>query len=438
MFGLSFKYLIHNRSRFMCTVIGFFVSSIIVVFGMYFLHVSDGIANENFKDTLAQQRILINEVLVSGVDYHETEEGFVEDNKAMTSAVLFDIFSSEGVTSVCSVYEIQEPFEVMLDGKELIIEMPLAVNPEYDIFSRALLGSLSVNGEFKAIVAGEELSQQNMNEVLISETTVCTLGLSAEDVLGKKMTISGPSKEVYVVTIVGVYSHELSRYYRTPLIEFTNINVHSAPSFLGVEFVFHSGLIEQIQKDNNPDKGLYPSYVLASFDTLDKIPHLIEKMYVKHSLSTVSDYMRFYSDIENRTRQASLFLVLGTIIFVLAMFMNLNTMLINISEQKSFIKLLSLMGYSKVRIHTIHMIQSMIYGVTGTAAGFLIAYIVCAVIGVVTESSFDEVMVDSDVFLLPIQNVLLVMIAMVAVNMIVSFFISLISRSSTIEKRNKK
>ncbi|MBP3610102.1 MAG: hypothetical protein J6J42_07195 [Lachnospiraceae bacterium] len=438
MFWLSVKSIFNNKSRFLCTVVGFFAATVILVFGVYYLYVSNAIANESFETTLAEQRVLLNEVLVSGVDYYETDEGFVGKSNPITQTMILDILSSGGAESVCALYERQQAFNAVIDGREMVIDMPVAADPAYDMFSMALVNSLKEQeADFCPIVAGERLAKENPFTVLISEATVRILGLSNEDVIGKQMTVSGNNGKEYVVTVNGVYSHELSGYYKIELSEFAYFNGPEEPLFIGVEFLFHKDFFKLLNSDENMEEPLYPSYLFVSFDSTDDIQKFIEKMYVKYGLNTVSDYMRFFSDIEQRTKQAELFIAMGGVIFLLSVFMNFNTMLINISQQKRFIKMLRLLGFTRMRIYAIHTLQSMIYGIAGSVSGFLTAYVICAVIGAVTLSSFDEVMIKSDVFMLPVQYALAIVGLTVALNVFSGFLISVVQVNGKSEKRKK-
>lgn len=427
MFRISFKTIIHNKSRFLCTVIGFFVATVILVFGIYYLYVSNRIANESFETTLAEQRVLLDDVVVNGAEYYDTEDGFVEHITPITRNMLWDIASSDGVDSVCAVYMRNQSLRGKVENTELDIMTPEAVDPEYALFSGAIIDSVA-KGEkgFKPIVAGDGLDKDNPYSVLVSESTVKVLGYSNEEIIGKTLLIWGENDKEYLLTIQGVYAHELSGSYRVNLSEFEYWGTTGTPLFYGVEFLFHKGFFEELSVVENGTKSLTPSRLHVHMKEQEKIESFIEAMVQKYSLRSSSDYMSFYRGIEQRTKQASLFITFGVVIFALSIVMNFNTVLIHISQQRRFIRLLRLMGYSKLRIHTVHVLQSMLYGVIGSGVGCLIAYVICTVLGKSAVISFGEAVINPSVFLLPVQYPLVILVLTVLANIVSGFIISVV------------
>lgn len=430
MFNLSFKSIFHNKSRFFCTVIGFFIATVILNIGIYFLYISNAVVNESFNLALAEQRVLLNEVTVNGIVYYDTEEGFTPHIIPIGESTIFDIATSDGVEAVHIQYQREETMTVVFDGITMKMERPLAVDSSYSIFSKALIDSVEKkDGSIKAMVAGEMFTPEEPMTMMLAECTVKALGVEPEDIIGKIVTaLPGNGKE-YAVKITGVYTHALSGYYRRALSEFhPKVCIGSDKDMrMGVDFLFNKGFFEQLSMEENTVDSFYPSAICVTLNSYDAIEALIMKIQTRYSLNPRSDYMSYYKGIQQMTKQSTLFILFGIVIFLLSVLLNFNTMLINISQQKRFIRLLRLLGYRRIHINIIHALQSFLYGVIGAGLGFVVSYLGCTVLGLAMYSGLKartEAM-SSSIFMMPVQYAIIIVCCILFLNIISGIGISI-------------
>lgn len=426
MFKLSLKTIMQNKSRMICTVIGIFIATVIIIIGTYYLYVSNEIVKDNFETGLREQRVLLEEVFVSGTNYYAYGDEWIVDTDPIGQNTIFAILTTKGVTSIEVMYERLDYLEVSVDEKDLLVERPIAIDAQYSAFSSAMVNSVKKqNSEFEAIIAGEKFDAEEPFTAMISESTLVLLNMKQDEIIGKEMDVFTSSGRQYSVKITGVYANEVSGYYNIELTDFQHAYQANNLNVFGVEFIFNCNFFRQIEQDAGNTETLYPSGVHVSMDSYDEIDNFVEKMNTDYSLSTVSDYQIFYKDIQQQSKQARLFITLGVIVLVLSLLMIFNTMLINISQQKPFMKLLRLLGYTKRRIHIIHVLQSLIYGAFGSGAAFIVAYIGCTVVGFFTVASFGEISVNPSVFMLPIQYALAILGVIMLMSGFIGFIISL-------------
>lgn len=136
---------------------------------------------------------------------------------------------------------------------------------------------------------------------------------------------------------------------------------------------------------------------------------VLGKLGSEYSLETQSDYMELLDPLQKQTEFTWAFIIVGVVLSLLVLIMVINSICINIYQQKRFSNLLSLLGYSRQRTCRLFAYQSLIYGFVGSLIGALSAYLVTTFIGMRMHSALGDYGFSSSELMLPLHYVFLVM-----------------------------
>lgn len=410
MLKLAFRKICGNKARTTLTVLGIALSTVMLLLAMYYLHVSDALLEENFNLAVAEQRLRLNEVFVSGVDYYDVDDTMVADVNPIRENTIQSFLAEQSVDSICVEYCIEDLFLVDFGTVEgLVLDRLNGVDPRFASFSDSLIDTIREKDQnFNIMVAGRTFVAQDIYSVLLSETTVKYLGCSPDNVVGSVIMLHLGDGTTVSVTVVGVYSHSLSTYYRQPLDEMPTIIETSGMKDYAIDMLFTKDVIARVHALRSSQE-LYPSGVCVTLKNVNDIEGFLAKTYNTYYLNCISDYLLFRDSIEQQTQSKNVLFVLGAVILMVSMLVMFNTMLINMSEQKRFIAVLHLLGFSKTRVRLVLILQSLSYGLIGLIIGVSISCFTCVTIGSSMFMSYGAYVTDNSIFMLPISNILVVM-----------------------------
>jgi len=442
MFFLSMKKIIDKRFRTLLTSLGICIATTILILASYYLHVGNSVANENLVSQMAEQRIMINEVLVQGASYYEYEDMMIEDVHPIKDNILENIISSRGVQSIKVDYELlNDEFFLNIDNMDNIaVASPIGVNIRYDVFSEALLDLIkSDNENFTPLISGRSFKAGDKYVALLSETTAYYLSIDPAEAIGEIIKISTKSGANYEVEIIGVYSHLLSEYWRNNIEEFDYYSKEQPISTVGVDLIFTRDLLIELNKSTKGTEELYPSRVKVTVEDVKYIDDLTNMLQNNYWLSCTSDYEMFHSTIERQAENNKVFLLMGLIMLIISLLMISNTMMINVSEQIQFIGLLKTVGFDKNKIRIIFTFQSMVYGIIGSLAGATLGGLICINIGLSIINAYGGD-INSSHFLMPFSYlvgiVILIVFMCVLVGLMVSIFDKKIKNQGMLNQQN--
>lgn len=430
MLKLAFRKISGNKARTTLTVLGIALATVMLLLAVYYLHVSDALLEENFKLAMAEQRMRLNEVFVSGVDYYDVDDVMVADVNPIRENTIQSFLADQSVDSICVEYCIEDFFFTDIGSVEgLVLERLNGVDPRFTSFSDSLIDTIrETDQNFSIMIAGREFVEKDTYSVLLSETTVKYLGYSPDDVVGSTITLYLDDETALSITVVGVYSHLLSAYYRQPLDEMPTYAETSGMKDYAIDMLFTKDVIAAVHTLRSSEK-LYPSGVCVTLKDVQDIEKFSAKTYDTYYLSCISDYLMFHDSIEQQTQSKNLLFVLGVLILTVSMLVVFNTMLINMSEQKRFISVLRLLGFSRTRVRIVLVLQSVMYGIIGLIIGVSISYFACLTIGASMFINYGAYVTNSSVFLLPFSSVLavagLTLLFCVLVGTVATIFIKL-------------
>lgn len=433
MFILALKKIISKRARTLLTSLGICFSTVLLIISIYYLYVGKEVVSESFKQINAEQRIVFQEVSVCGASYYSIGDKMLEDIQPIKENIITNILSHPGVNSIAIEYFLDSNLYLQIDDvKGLVYEEAKGVDTRFEVFSKALVDVIKdKDNALEEIVEGRSFRKGDRKVALISETTTHYLGFEPNEVIGKTLAIQDESNHQYEVEIIGVYAHELSGYYRE---ELSNIRPYregiSIPSY-AVEFIFPKELLEEINDNNSSDK-LYPDFVKVTVDDLSMIKDLVSMLHINYNLGSVSDYIIFFESFDQQAKSDKLFLLLGILILILSILIVVNTMIINISEQRQFISLLMILGYRISSIQRVYILQSLLYGLMGAISGGIIGYLVSFSIGASIINRYKDIIKNGGMFILPLSyalGILLIILFMcIFVGLCTSFVVKSMER----------
>lgn len=409
MIKFAFQKILGEKTRTILTVSGVVISTIILLLAMFYLHVSDNVLEENYKLVTADQRINLSEVFISGVDYYDIEDVMVADVNPIRENTIQSFSSDPAVESMRVEYTIEKPIEVDIgDNHGFYLDRLIGVDTRFSTFSEALIDTIKVtNQNINVIIAGRDFTEGDNHAVLLSETTVKFLNHEPEDMINQTVSVYVNGDIICEAAVVGVYSHQLSSYYRQVLEEMPIYSEIPGVKDYAIDMLFTKDVVVETDHYNSSDI-TYPSGVYVTMKNMEDSIDFVKKTFNSYGLNCFSDYQAYFDSLQQQTQSRKVLLLIGIVVLVVSMLVVFNTLLINISEQKQFISLLKLLGCSRAKVRVVLTLQSLLYGIFGSFFGTLIGYPICLVSGLSLFERYGSYVYNTKIFLLPFSTVLFV------------------------------
>lgn len=398
MLRLAYKKITENRKMTLITMVGIAFSMVILVVSVYRIYASDVIEKEQFKHFAGENRIQYDKLLLFD-DYTRIDDfGYIFDgNFAYTDDVLEALSSMKEVKGLRATYQLNERIctvsmgDIVFDAYDLF-----GIDPRYDTFDESLI---ELYDDKKVIIGGRDFLPDDTNVCLIGEISLLYLGLTPEEIVGKSVNIQGYT---YPITIVGVFSNEFSdRYWVNDLEEVGKYIENVGVTHYTGDFVFSMDVVREIApEDNIPNR---VSLTLYDFNDMKKVCETIRKAY---GVSGSSDYFDYYQRVLETTAYSRLLLFFGAVTLGICLLLLSVTIAINISDQRSTIQLLSILGEKKHKLVLMILEETLILAGIGTFLGLFLGYVITTSIA----ASYTDILLDvmnTRKLILPIKYLLL-------------------------------
>ncbi|MCR5058245.1 MAG: hypothetical protein K6A81_06475 [Clostridiales bacterium] len=405
------KMIKNNRSRFFLTIIGFVVSVMVLLLGLYYWRISKNVIEDNINEAFSKRLVLVDEVNIPLVNYYLVGEDLIPTYNEISNSELLSIISEKGVSSVSLKYLAPDVFTISCDGIRVRLPETYAVNTGFESFSKAREDALKKDDpDFKVMSAGRGLSGEDPYEVMVNEAFSTAMGWTSEEACGKKLVLSVPGTEDIELKVVGVYSHKMSSWLGTNIDDLYGWFAYdpmSEENEIGDAVLFDEALFEILSEKTGKEEYKKPSDIIMSMEDTSYIEDMLKDLAKEHSLNAQSDYMEFADQLKKQTEFTWVFILVGAVLSLLVLIMVSNSICINIYRQRRFSNLLALLGYSRQRILRLYAAQSLIYGFIGSLIGAAAAYLITTFIGMKAYSSLEEYGFSSSKLLLPVHYALL-------------------------------
>ena len=411
MITVAMKMIRNNRTRFFLTIIGFVVSVMVLLLGLYYWRISKNVIEDNINEAFSKRLVLVDEVSVPLVNYYLVGEDIIPTYNELSSSELLSVISEKGVSSVNLKYLAPDVFTISCDGIRAFLPETYAVKTSFESFSKAREEALKKDDpDFKVMLAGRGFSGEDPYEIMVNEAFSAAMGWTAEGSCGKRLVLSVPGAEDIELTVVGVYSHKMSSWLGTNIDEVNGwftFDPMSEENEMGDAVLFDEALFEILSEKTGKEEYKKPSDIIMSMEDTSYIEDMLRNLKTEHSLDAQSDYMEFADQLKKQTEFTWVFILVGAVLSLLVLIMVINSICINIYRQKRFSNLLALLGYSRQRILRLYAAQSLIYGFIGSLIGAALAYLITTFIGMRAYSSLEEYGFSSSKLLLPVHYALL-------------------------------
>ena len=385
---------------------------------------------DNLNNALSERMILVNMVEIPLVDYYELGDEMIPNYVDVGDTDILSIISFDGISSVQIKYLAPEKMTVSFNEYHFESKENYAVNSKYDIFPSALIDRLKEeDSAFEEIVAGDVFSENNPYEVMLNEVLVVSLGLVPEDVIGEKITLSIPGVNDIDLSIVGVYSSRLSSWISTDMTKmqgWMTASYSDETTEMEDVFLFNHLLFHELAKTTDRIEFKTPSSLVCSMTDTSCIADFASELSINYSLHVQSDYLEYYDQLEKQSEFKEVFMIIGAILILLVLIMVVNSISINLYQQKRFIRLLSLLGYRRSLICRLYAIQSFICGFVGAIIGSLLGYTVTTFLGLRTYISLKEYGIKSSSLLLPVKYTISVVFVFSMISLALGFLVAAI------------
>lgn len=420
MFKIAFKVAKENKYRFIFTIFGYVAASFILVMGLYYTHVTEAVVKDNFNQELSENRVILNQVTIPCVTYYDVDGFMIPEVNPIGSNIILSLLSMEGIDSLKVEYELFDSLIINIDGKRIYSDRPYAIDANYDSISAAMVDSIKkTNGEFVDIIAGKNIEHNEPMTMLIGEACVAYMGYSNDEVIGKTVSVNDSNGNTYELTIVGVYSNEVSMYYLLNPEDVKGMYCQSdIPDDFIADFIFNYKFFELIKGEKITPSSIY--ITVEDVKYIDNVTNIIEKQY---DMTYLSHYKSYYEQISQQEKMAKVFTIVGCIVLILVLLMIINTLMINLSQQKRLISLLRLLGYTKRKVRLFFVYQSIVFSGIGIVIGTALGLLISTYQGLSITNGLSEYNVSSSDFLLPFGKVGILSGVILSISIIASYVI---------------
>lgn len=425
MISVALKMIRNNKTRFVLTVLGFVVTVLILLVGLFYFRLSKNVIEDSVNTAISQRQLLVNQVEFPLVEYFAVGEEMIPNYVKVDDSELKALFSEEGVSSICVQYMILDNITVSAGEYDIRLLENVAIDVRFDCFSEALENQLRKSQKgFSPLLAGRTFSKTDPYEVLLNEVFVKAMKWSPEEAIGKQLSFSVPGAGEYVLTVVGVYSHKMSSWSNT---DFSSIDewlmgVDEESREIDDSILFSSLFFEKMAEKVEKPEYAMPSRIICTMKNTSYIEPFIKQISNRYQWNSLSDYMDFYNQLEKQTEFTSVFIIVGVFLSVLVLIMVVNTIAVNIHQQKRFLSLMSLLGYNRRDICRFYALQSLAYGGIGSTIGAVLGFVITTFFGLKAYASLSEYGLESSSLLLPFQYLLLIIVAFSILCLVLGYF----------------
>ena len=409
MIAVAMKMIKNDRARFFLTVLGFVVSATVLLLGLYYWRISKNIVDDNINEAFSKRLVVTDEVNVPLMTYRQAGDDFVPAYEEISDDELESITSHKGVTSACVHYLAPDDFVINCEGIRVTLTENYAVKAGSDSFSKAREEVLKKQDpDFQVMVAGDGLSEDDPYEVLLNEAFSVSMGWTAEEAVGKRLTLSVPELEDIELKVAGIYSARMSSWIGAEIEELSGwltYEPQGESNTLGNVALFNEALFEMLSEKTGKEEYTKPADIVLSMKDTAYIEDLIRDLQKEHSLNAQSDYMELFDQFEKQTEFTWAFIIVGTVLSVLVLIMVVNSICINIYRQKRFSELLGLLGYNRQNLCRLYAFQSLLYGFTGSCIGAVLTFLFTSIIGMRNYSALEQYGFTSSQLLLPVHYI---------------------------------
>lgn len=412
MLTVALKMIRNNRARFVLTIVGFVVAVMFLLLGLYYRNLSKTVIEEISSDAFSRKTVVLNEVDIPLVKYSPAGDDLIPTYENLSESEILSVIHQKGVSSASVKYLAPDDFSVSCDNVRVRLTENYAVNNSFESTSKARADALkSEDPDFRAVMAGSGFSGKDPYEVMLSEVFTVSMGWTPEEAVGKLLVLSVPGAGDTEMKVAGVYSHRMTPGNEADISGMTgwfNIDPRGEQNEIANAALFDKNFFETLAGKTGKEEYRKPSDIVLSMEDTSFIEDLTGKLKSNYSLETQSDYMELLDPLEKQAEFTWIFIVVGIILAFLVLIMVINSICINIYQQKRFSNLLSLLGYSRQRICRLFAYQSLIYGFFGSLIGTLLAYLITALIGTRMHSALGDYGFSESEFMMPLHYVFFV------------------------------
>lgn len=329
------------------------VITLVVIISVIFLVVSTiGQGSKKIISNLSNQKVSLREIEITSY----SEEGYSE----VDSNTIEQISKISHVSTISVKYKAQlkDSFFIIDSYKIPINKFIGGVNTNFETFSE-LDKNLIMEKEEKYLVAGQDFSGVNSFELLIDQNLVCVLGYeNVEDIIGKNISLSNENSENSInFKVIGVFNYGLGSYSfcKPEEIDKSFIEMVFRVGYMYPFIVPHAAFRDIISAQ--PMTDIFLEKINVDVDVVSNVASVYEDVK-----NLTSNYIN--SEVGNATINAKRFSmmqqIINTIIFI-ALFANflilINSIVIKMEKQKSFIKMLHTLGYNKKQLAILYILD---------------------------------------------------------------------------------
>lgn len=426
MFTIALKMIRNNKSRFICTVLGVSITVFILLVGLYYFRISKTVIEDNVNSAISERQLVVKQIGIPLVEYFDTGEEMIPSYSEISEKDRLAIYTASGVEAVCVQYNIGDEWTVIVDNQKIQLKDVLAVDTDYDTFSKALVDSCKrEQSNFTDIVAGRDFSETSEKEVLLDEAFCAAIQWKPEEAVGKEIVVEIPNGENIEVRVVGVYSKNLSGWRNTSLEDIDGMLLYEGENMFENGMLFRLDFLQSIP---GPAKKEWknPCAITCSMENTDNIEEFCAKLKDDYQLNPQSDYMDYYDQLEKQKEFTDVFIVIGILLGILSLILLINTISINVHQQKRFLALLSLLGYKKGKICQYYALQSFSYGMIGAVVGAIGAYVVTTFLGLRLYSGLSSFGFTSKSLLMPVTYVLATVLLVATLSFVLGYVVAIV------------
>ncbi len=410
MYLLAIKKIFENKKMTLLSIAGIAFAVIILLVSIYRIYVSNQIEKEQFNKFAGEKRLQYNKLtLLPDRLYYDDFGNDIHDVFEFNNEILLSLNTMKEIKGLRAYFvDYNNLYEVRFGDVVYDNVILTGVEQAYDTFDKSLS---ELYKETPPIVAGRCFKADDINVCLLGEMSLVGTGFSAQDVVGRTVELSGYEDPI---TIIGVFSNEYSDYYWVNDLEKRRkqAEIYGVSSYAG-DIIFSLDVVKNYcQSQNVPNR---VSLTLNDYNEMKRVHGMLRKTY---KLSGISDYFDYYLRVLETTAYSRLLLFFGMVTLFICMLLLVVTVAINISNQQSTFKVLSMLGEKKKKIALLVTEETFFISGIGTGIGVFVGYILVTSLAAGYATLLSD-LVNTKILVLPIKYILLLCSVVLILSMLI-------------------
>lgn len=359
----------------------------------------------------------------------------LEDSTTFDKLTVLNVSSMEHVVAASQYINafLSESYTIDIDGISLhCLPQLRGTNRCLSFAPRTLVVEIQKDETASPIIYGRDFKATDSHKAIIDENTCYILGYSnVSEIIGKTIAVNLRDVSINDVEIVGVCMAEYGFYYAN----LADIDEHSRKAYLQSELCnpvfFSDDLIQELSHASNDVVDCYYENLRLMTDNTDNVKEISDKALLLFGYDSSNEITTIERKAANVKSFSSFMLVISITILLVASVIIINTLVVQIMQQRKYTDMILKIGYQRSDIILTYVIGNIIVSFRAVVAALTISFGISFVVDVFLAVLYKNVSsIERFAFLLDVPKALTLSCSVIA-------FITLLTYLTTIYQFNR-